>query len=188
MRIFNKMGNEYKGTIGKSVTASNWKGRNYLKKWFKPTNPNSGAQQTIRGYMAGAVSAWHGYNAIQKRAYFWYQRYRKANISPFNALTGLWIFMEKNEGAAPNAPPTAGPSFIVAGPTALEGVKCIIRKAGQATDYYLEYSDGNGETPSSVPERDQNYDLFATKAGYQNYSSLDKTAAQICVEHTMVAV
>lgn len=46
------------GTIYKSLTASIWKGRNYIRGYFVPTNPNTPAQQTQRALMAEAVAAW----------------------------------------------------------------------------------------------------------------------------------
>lgn len=46
------------GTIYKALTASIWKGRNYIRGYFIPTNPNTEAQQTQRTLMATAVAAW----------------------------------------------------------------------------------------------------------------------------------
>jgi len=46
------------GSIGKALTFAKWKGRNYVKKWFKPANPNTVAQQAIRTVMANAKSYW----------------------------------------------------------------------------------------------------------------------------------
>jgi len=46
------------GTIYKTLTASIWKGRNYIRGYFRPTNPNTAAQQVQRTLMATAVAAW----------------------------------------------------------------------------------------------------------------------------------
>lgn len=51
------------GTIFSTLTASIWKGRNYIRGHFIPTNPNTAAQQTQRTLMASAVSAWQGLTA-----------------------------------------------------------------------------------------------------------------------------
>lgn len=48
------------GTIYKALTASIWKGRNYIRGYFIPTNPNTPDQQTQRALMKAAVSAWQG--------------------------------------------------------------------------------------------------------------------------------
>ena len=52
------------GTIYKTLTASIWKGRNYIRGYFRPTNPNTEAQQTQRGLMADAVAAWQALVAV----------------------------------------------------------------------------------------------------------------------------
>jgi len=36
------------GTVGKLLTACKWKGRNYMRQYFIPENPNSSAQQSVR--------------------------------------------------------------------------------------------------------------------------------------------
>lgn len=46
------------GTIYKTLTASIWKGRNYIRGYFIPNNPNTPAQQAQRTLMAAAVAAW----------------------------------------------------------------------------------------------------------------------------------
>lgn len=189
VKITNLMGNVYKGSIGKSITAASWKGRNYLKKWFKPVNPNSLLQQKTRAGMSQANIVWQGFSAVQKRAYYWYQRYRKTNISPFNSYVGLYITTYYATEAAPTAPPTAVPEFRDSlTETALPGVKVIIRKVGQATDYLQEYSKDDGKLPSSLASQDEKYDIFATLANYEPYSVLDQTAAEVCVMHDMIAV
>lgn len=48
------------GTIFKTLTASIWKGRNYIRGYFIPTNPNTTAQQAQRALLAAAVAAWQG--------------------------------------------------------------------------------------------------------------------------------
>lgn len=186
VKIINLLGNEYSGSIGKSVTASKWKGRNYLKKWFKPTNPKSGPQQEIRSYMSAAVVLWHSWDSIKKKAYYWYQRYRKTNISPFNSMVGHAIAYGKEFKASPAPPSGEVVSVVDEVPAAVEGAKIILRRAGQATDYVLEYSDAAGEGATSLVPADENWDLFITKAGFTPYSVLNQTSVQVLVEHTLV--
>lgn len=52
------------GTIFKTLTASIWKGRNYIRGYFIPTNANTVAQQAQRALMVAAVTAWQGLTAI----------------------------------------------------------------------------------------------------------------------------
>jgi hypothetical protein len=47
------------GTYKDALTFSIWKGRNYVRSWFRPTNPKTTAQQANRTQLAAAVSAWH---------------------------------------------------------------------------------------------------------------------------------
>ncbi len=52
------------GTIYKSLTASIWKGRNYIRGYTIPSNPNTAAQQAQRALMASAVAGWQGLTAV----------------------------------------------------------------------------------------------------------------------------
>jgi len=52
------------GTIFQTLTASIWKGRNYIRGYTIPTNPNTAAQQTQRTLMAAAVAAWQALVAV----------------------------------------------------------------------------------------------------------------------------
>lgn len=47
------------GAIGKALTYANWKGIDYGKTYAVPANPNTGLQQTQRGYLTSALSWWH---------------------------------------------------------------------------------------------------------------------------------
>lgn len=187
MKIVNLLGNEYSGTIGKSVTASKWKGRNYLKKWFKPTNPNSALQVAVRALMTAGNTLWHSFVPTQRRAYFWYERYRKKNVSPFNALISSYITQEKAEVDSYTAPPTAPIAFegSVSG-LGIDAVKCIVKRTGQSTVYSQEYSVATGATPTALPVEDQNYDMIATHPLYEVLGLSNKTAAELCISHAMV--
>lgn len=187
LKIKNLLGNVYEGSIGKSVTASTWKGRNYLKKWFKPTNPNSVLQQTVRSLMQVGNTTWHGFIQGQKRAYFWFERYRKKNISPFNAMIGSYIGIEKASPGTYLPPPATVMGFrdsVTLNP--LQGVKAVVKKTGQATVYALEYSDVTGTTNCGLASEDQNFDLLATLSGYNDYSISDQTAGNTATMHDMV--
>ena len=52
------------GTIYGTLTASIWKGRNYIRGHFIPANPNTPAQQAQRLLMKNAVSTWQGLTAV----------------------------------------------------------------------------------------------------------------------------
>jgi len=47
-----------RGTVGKTLTASGWKGRSYIKRRFVPNNPKSARQVARRATMSDGVSKW----------------------------------------------------------------------------------------------------------------------------------
>ena len=47
-----------RGSIGKAITFSFWKGINYVKNRVVPNNPNSALQQAIRSLITDATVAW----------------------------------------------------------------------------------------------------------------------------------
>ncbi|MBA7562073.1 hypothetical protein ES708_03722 [subsurface metagenome] len=48
------------GTVYNLLTASIWKGRNYMRGYFIPTNPRTDDQITQRNLLADAVETWQG--------------------------------------------------------------------------------------------------------------------------------
>jgi hypothetical protein len=52
------------GTIYGLLTASIWKGRNYIRGYFRPTNPKTEAQRVQRQMLSDAVAAWHALTAV----------------------------------------------------------------------------------------------------------------------------
>ncbi len=46
------------GKFADTMVASIWKGRNYMRKYVIPSNPNTAAQSSHRGIFADAVAAW----------------------------------------------------------------------------------------------------------------------------------
>ena len=52
------------GTIYNTLTASIWKGRNYIRGWFRPSNPKTAGQFAQRTLLAEAVAAWQALVAV----------------------------------------------------------------------------------------------------------------------------
>lgn len=48
------------GSLAKTLVYFNWKGINAVREHVVPTNPNTAAQQTQRGYMTAALAEFHG--------------------------------------------------------------------------------------------------------------------------------
>lgn len=51
------------GTLAKTLTFFNWKGINVVREWVSPANPNTGLQQTQRGFLQTLVAAIHAAQA-----------------------------------------------------------------------------------------------------------------------------
>ncbi|MBA7638892.1 hypothetical protein ES703_46556 [subsurface metagenome] len=183
MKVINNLGNEYNGTIGKAVTAATWKGRNYFKKHFTPANPKTERQREVRGFFKSAVTAWQGFTAIEKGAYRWAERYAKKAISAYNTMIGDFVTVRK--AGVPYTSPPSDPVQVgeVGTRDPIENAHVIIRKRGQTTIYYEEYTNAEGNCQSSLIVRDQNYDVSITATGYKDYLNEDMTAVQACVQH-----
>ena len=52
------------GQLGKAIVFFPWKGLNVAREFVVPANPNTGAQQTIRGYLKDCVAAIHAAQAL----------------------------------------------------------------------------------------------------------------------------
>lgn len=59
------------GSLAKTLVYFNWKGINAVREHVVPTNPNTAAQQTQRGYMTAALAAFHAapYSALDITAW-----------------------------------------------------------------------------------------------------------------------
>lgn len=54
------------GKFADTMVASIWKGRNYMRKYVIPANPNTAAQSTHRGKFKDAVAAWQSLPATDE--------------------------------------------------------------------------------------------------------------------------
>lgn len=102
------------GSIYKTLTASIWKGRNYIRGWFRPSNPKTADQFTQRTLLATAVAAWQvlvaekpaygaGANSIYKDQWNLAARDVYPPISGFNYYVMQYLLT----GSAPTIPSTA---------------------------------------------------------------------------------
>lgn len=48
------------GTIGKALTYGKWKGREWVREWFKPENPKKPKQVNVRTALTLLIAAWQG--------------------------------------------------------------------------------------------------------------------------------
>jgi hypothetical protein len=179
MIVENVFGNRYTGSVGKQLTAATWKGRNYLKRYFKPAQPRTARQVGQRSTFTAGVTAWQGLTATQKLAYSWMERYLKKNISSFNMMLSKYIeIINAGESyVAPSDGAVACEDSVTTNP--IEGAKIVIKKTGQAVTYGDGYTEADGEFDLGIPAEDQNYDVYASASGYVSQVETNKTAAEV---------
>ncbi len=100
------------GAIGKALVYSKWKGRNVVREYVTPANPNSIAQRARRSMVALVNKIWATMDETDKDS--WASRAAANNISLFNAMTGFNMNLQtdgftptKNEGDTPTVPTTS---------------------------------------------------------------------------------
>lgn len=98
------------GEFGKEIVFSHWKGINYARELVTPENPDTAAQQVIRGYFTDAVNAWHAETSTVRTAWTNYAKDQSLEESGFNLYVGAYItFLVAHSGTPPtvtNTPPT----------------------------------------------------------------------------------
>jgi hypothetical protein len=91
------------GTIYNTLTASIWKGRNYMRGYFVPTNPQTPAQVAQRDLMRQAVEDWQA--SYPGEHTLWDEAARDVYppISGYNYFVMQWLL----QGAYPTIPAVA---------------------------------------------------------------------------------
>jgi hypothetical protein len=93
------------GTLAGTITASKWKGRNYMRQRVIPSNPQSDAQTGVRASFAGANGLWKANLASLTSAFA--ALAAQTNVSPFNAFVSVTQKQySKGFGAANSPDPT----------------------------------------------------------------------------------
>ena len=102
VKVTNDFGDRYSGKVGESgVFASIW-GIQYRRRYVKPSNPNTPAQQKIRNSFTNGVDKWHTFNAIQAQAYS--PMASGLKMSGYNLFLSRWQKMTTVEKAQYVAP------------------------------------------------------------------------------------
>lgn len=74
------------GTVGKAITFSKWKGRNYVRERVVPANPKSVKQISVRAMFKFLSQEWTNNNAAKKAT--WNDLAAAAVVSSFNSYMG----------------------------------------------------------------------------------------------------
>jgi len=71
------------GSLGKTMTYSNWKGRAYMKKFTNPVQPNTQAQVGIKEMMSFLAKEWSALSSAAKNS--WNELANDSSVSQFDA-------------------------------------------------------------------------------------------------------
>ena len=93
------------GTIGKTVTFSKWKGRNYTRQRVIPSNPRSAAQTGPRSMFKYLTQIWASIGVVAQAT--WDTLAESNQISPFNAFVGSNLQRFQMNQAPSHATPAA---------------------------------------------------------------------------------
>ena len=102
------------GTIYNTLTASIWKGRNYIRGWFRPSNPKTAGQFAQRTLLATAVAAWQALDAVMPEyganaAGTYKDRWNSAAREVYPPISGFnyYVMQYCITGTAPTIPAVA---------------------------------------------------------------------------------
>jgi len=183
VKVNNIFGDKYSGKVGEAGVFASWKGRQYRRSYVKPANPNTPAQQAIRGSFANAVDKWHDFNALQK------QSYRPLTsgqvMSGFNLFVSRWQKMTPNERAVYVEPYTGFKQYGIGAKSVEKNVNIVgDQKEYAALDSPIVIGDtgftvgtGNLEPVAIVDVRRGRIDILADIDGLVtfNYESGGET-------------
>ena len=96
-----------RGTLGKTMTGSFWRGINYIRERVVPHNPKSVGQIAIRGALTDGVSKWR-FGLIPQNSKNWWNTYAKGlGESGFNRF--MRRYLEDNYSAGSKVTPQVIP-------------------------------------------------------------------------------
>lgn len=100
------------GTIGKAITYSKWRGRNYVRKHVTPANPKSVLQVSTRAMMRFLSQAWTDVGSTPQGS--WDAAAAAINVSAFNAYIqgNLQRWREFQPPSQTNPPPETGSAAV----------------------------------------------------------------------------
>ncbi|MBI5001506.1 MAG: carboxypeptidase regulatory-like domain-containing protein [Euryarchaeota archaeon] len=162
MKVKNIFGNEYSGTIGNKLTASRWKGIEYLRKHAQPHNPNSPLQENVRNLFTEAVAQWRMLTPEQKA---FYDRIA-VGMSGYNVFVKRYI--EAMRFGLPFEPPIMRELTVVddEGYTLAEALVAVTRGN---KDVFRGMTDENGVVRFAISRYDGPYDLEVSGPNYTTF-------------------
>ena len=134
-----------RGSLGKAIVYSVWKGISTVRKFTAPSNPNTDPQQTQRGYFATAVAAWRNSFTAPTGVAAWNML---ASVAP-NPMSGFNAFTSEMALLQPTVPdPSIGNGISVAAQVATIAMKQLVD--GTAGDEAGNFTIMVGASKSSL--------------------------------------
>lgn len=163
MKIKNIFGNEYSGTIGKSITASRWKGIAYIRKYCIPGNPNSQLQENHRSLFTEAVDLFKTLDQFQK------DFYNKLAVG----MTGYNLFIKEYMAAYRSGGIYEAP--IVQSLTVLDDngshlKEAVVKISKGSKNVFTGLTDQHGVVTFAVTRKDGPYDITVSGDGYTSWN------------------
>jgi hypothetical protein len=104
-----------RGSVGKAITFSKWKGRKYVRTLVKPANPRSGLQVGQRSGVRFQSQQWKNLSAVIQG--HWKTLYPTKKITPLNSMVKL-NQTRLRQGLGVKQDPTVAAGAVEAAPTA----------------------------------------------------------------------
>lgn len=183
VQVKNIRGDEYKGTIGKTTTASKWKRVRYLRKWAMPTNPRTPLQMTQRSLFATAVDTWHTLTPDQKAAYN--RMSSQYGISGFNLFVKEYIEMTR-AGEEYQEPEDLEISVVDSKRKPICSARVEIKKGRRVI--WADNTDKDGKFRITLPVEHEPYDIVVSMPGMQNYVAQEQTIKDLAKAVTLVPI
>lgn len=186
MKVYNVLGNVYKGTVGKMVTAGSWHGRNYLRGWRKPKNPQTRGQTTQRDIMIEASDEWNELNNVQRYAYKRSLDTMLRHITHYNGMVKSYINLKiAGDVYLPPAHGTVHVKDAVTGdPLYLASVR--FTPHNRTSPVYVWYTDIDGNYgPIALTKEDEPYTGQVVMSGYSWKYLAEVTAEEIITTHEL---
>ena len=171
---------EIKNKLGDSVVFSSWKGRQYMRSYVEPANPNTSNQQAFRESMSEAVNRWQTHVSGNDLEEAYNQYATPQQISGFNLFTR---FFQGSDIEITNEPTSDG-DVEVTYETNLPLDKArigIVQEGGGASEDEIEVSAESGSETLSAPSSSGRYGVMLM---YEDVDDLsDATGIIACDVH-----
>ena len=103
------------GTVAKTITFRKWKGRNYVARWAKPSNPKAVKQVAVRSMLRFLSQDWVAVPGVDQAT--WEEAAASKKISPFNEFISYGMMRFRNGLFPSEAYPAAVASTAPSAPT-----------------------------------------------------------------------